>query len=108
MGGERIARSPRPNWHEDGGGDMRHRLVSESAIETMRRLRRDGALVTKLYRREQFVVEKRFGLCGEPPMTYREIGERLGICGERVRQLLDESLAKLGVDPFSESLPRGL
>jgi RNA polymerase primary sigma factor len=37
----------------------------------------------------------RFGLDDEEPKTLKEIGERLGLTRERVRQIENEALAKL-------------
>jgi RNA polymerase primary sigma factor len=47
--------------------------------------------------REQFIVRGRFGLDGSGnSLTFRELGEQLGLSKERVRQLLQRSLEKLG------------
>lgn len=53
--------------------------------------------------RESIVIKMRFGLEDYSPMTLREVGERLGLTRERVRQLENQALAKLvscvGSDP---------
>ena len=53
--------------------------------------------------RESIVIKMRFGLEDYSPMTLREVGERLGLTRERVRQLENQALAKLvscvGPDP---------
>jgi RNA polymerase primary sigma factor len=46
--------------------------------------------------RESKVLRLRFGLDGEDPKTLKEIGHRLGLTRERVRQIESEALAKLG------------
>ncbi len=46
--------------------------------------------------REASVLRMRFGLNGEEPKTLREIGVCLGLTRERVRQIENEALAKLG------------
>ena len=53
------------------------------------------ALVTQLPQRLREVITARYGLDGRQPSFYREIGARLGISGERARQLHDEALVWL-------------
>jgi RNA polymerase primary sigma factor len=45
--------------------------------------------------REATVVRMRFGLDPYPPMTLREVGDRLGLTRERVRQLEHQALLQL-------------
>lgn len=45
--------------------------------------------------REATVLRMRFGLSNHEPQTLKEIGERLGLTRERVRQIETEALAKL-------------
>jgi RNA polymerase primary sigma factor len=40
-------------------------------------------------------LKLRYGLDGEEPMTLKEIGVRIGLTRERVRQIEHEALAKL-------------
>lgn len=56
-------------------------------------------LLDKMDPREATVLRMRFGLDSEEPRTLKEIGERLGLTRERVRQIESEALQKL-----SESL----
>src|SRR5262245_1014052 len=56
-------------------------------------------LLDKMDKREATVLRMRFGLDDEEPKTLKEIGERLGLTRERVRQIESEALSKL-----SESL----
>ena len=42
------------------------------------------------------VVELRFGLGGEGPMTLREVGRRLGLSREGVREIEKRAIARLG------------
>ncbi|MFN4260037.1 MAG: RNA polymerase sigma factor RpoD/SigA [Gemmataceae bacterium] len=56
-------------------------------------------LLNKMDPREANVLRMRFGLDNEEPKTLKEIGERLGLTRERVRQIENEALNKL-----SESL----
>jgi RNA polymerase primary sigma factor len=53
------------------------------------------ALLDKMDAREATVLRMRFGLDDEEPKTLKEIGERLGLTRERVRQIEKEALSKL-------------
>ena len=53
------------------------------------------ALVAQLPQRLLEVISARYGLDERPPCFYREIGARLGISGERARQLHNEALVWL-------------
>lgn len=52
-------------------------------------------LVGQLAKRLRRVIVGRYGLGKHPPCTLKELGEELGLCGERVRQLQQEALAWL-------------
>jgi RNA polymerase primary sigma factor len=45
--------------------------------------------------RELQVIQLRYGLSGEPPMTLQEVGEHMGITRERARQLEVQALERL-------------
>jgi RNA polymerase sigma factor (sigma-70 family) len=53
--------------------------------------------LAKLDRQEETVLRMRFGLADEEPKTVKEIGERLGLTPERVRQIEKEALVKLNM-----------
>ena len=53
------------------------------------------SLLDQLETRDATVLRLRFGLSGEDPLTLLQIGDRLGLTRERVRQIENEALGKL-------------
>jgi RNA polymerase nonessential primary-like sigma factor len=51
--------------------------------------------VAQLNEKQRQVVEQRFGLSGDDEATLEEVGERIGVTRERVRQIQVEALKKL-------------
>jgi RNA polymerase primary sigma factor len=68
--------------------------VHEDVIETQRESAVEDAL-SELPERERRVIELRFGTQGEGEQTLRDVGRRLGITQERVRQLETQALERL-------------
>jgi RNA polymerase sigma factor (sigma-70 family) len=68
--------------------DAYERLLDHSEIEQIR------ALLGSLNDRERMILRARYGLDG-PEQSLREIGERIGLSGERVRQIEQRALGKL-------------
>lgn len=60
-------------------------------------------LVDRLPARLRLVIVARYGLAGEA-QTLKQVGERLGVCGERVRQLQEEALVWLRQPARSQEL----
>lgn len=60
--------------------------------------------VAALPEKQRNVIELRYGLDGEEPLTLEEIGKRVGVSRERVRQLEAEGLTKLGLRREIEAL----
>jgi RNA polymerase primary sigma factor len=58
-------------------------------------LRRLGELLDEIDERAAKILKLRYGLDGEDPMTLKEIGLRIGLTRERVRQIEHEALSKL-------------
>lgn len=54
-----------------------------------------GAALARLKGREQMIIRLYYGLDGEEPMTLEDIGSRLGITRERVRQIRDRALRRM-------------
>jgi RNA polymerase primary sigma factor len=61
--------------------------------------------VAKLPDREREIVKMRFGLDGDPdPQSLEQIGKRLGLTRERVRQIETQALERLSVERELEAL----
>jgi RNA polymerase primary sigma factor len=58
-------------------------------------LRQLGDLLAAIDDRASNILKLRYGLTGEDPLTLKEIGERIGLTRERVRQIEHEALRKL-------------
>jgi len=69
-------------------GDAYEQLLDHSEIEQIR------ALLGSLNDRERMVLRARYGLDGSEE-SLRDIGERIGLSGERVRQIEQRALGKL-------------
>lgn len=54
-----------------------------------------GEAMSHLTEQERVVVAFRFGLAGGPPLTLKEIGEKMGISRERVRQIECQAKTRL-------------
>jgi RNA polymerase primary sigma factor len=61
-------------------------------------------LLVVLSPRERRILDWRFGLSGAEPQTLEEIGKRLDLSRERVRQLTGRALEKLREQPESQRL----
>ena len=58
-------------------------------------LRMLGELLHEIDDRAAKILRLRYGLDGEDPMTLKQIGERIGLTRERVRQIEHEAIGKL-------------
>jgi RNA polymerase primary sigma factor len=68
--------------------DAYEQLLNHSEIQQIR------ALLGSLNDRERMILRARYGL-DEPEQSLRDIGERIGLSGERVRQIEERALGKL-------------
>jgi RNA polymerase primary sigma factor len=75
----------------------------ERAAENLRRGNVHRALAT-LPAREREVIELRFGLTGERPLTLEEVGRTFNVTRERIRQIETHTLKKLEALPESQRL----
>jgi RNA polymerase primary sigma factor len=69
--------------------------LPEERVETSLRSQALGVALQALPERERHVLILRYGLIDEEPRTLEEIGKRLGLTRERVRQIELESLRRL-------------
>ena len=86
---------------DDSGRSIDETLMDESSnspesnIVKQDDLHQVMGLLDQMDQREAAVLRLRFGLEGEDPKTLKEIGDRLGLTRERVRQIENEALSKL-------------
>jgi RNA polymerase primary sigma factor len=75
----------------------------DTAQVTLRKQDIESALCA-LPDRERQVIELRFGLCGEQPLTLEEVGREFGVTRERIRQIENNTLKKLEALPEAQAL----
>ena len=68
--------------------DAYEQLLDHAEIQQVR------ALLSSLNQRERMIIRARYGLDG-PERSLRQIGERIGLSAERVRQIEQRALGKL-------------
>ena len=87
-----------------GGGDEltindlvadTHNPGPDEQVHNSDDLQHMAQLLTKIDQRAAKILKLRYGLEGEDPMTLKEIGVRIGLTRERVRQIEHESLGRL-------------
>lgn len=70
-------------------------LPPDEQVTSCDELRHMGVLLNEIDERAAKILKLRYGLGGEEPMTLKEIGTRIGLTRERVRQIEHEALSKL-------------
>jgi RNA polymerase sigma factor (sigma-70 family) len=93
------SRAKELNWDIDGWSQEMPAswIVPDPAVGLEKKLIRSVLLdlVGQLPKRLRRVIVARYGLEEDPPCLLKELGEELGLTGERVRQLQQEALAWL-------------
>lgn len=80
---------------------LQETIADENQIDPAARLQEEeiqaciAAWLSQLNDKQRQVVEQRFGLNGDEIATLEEVGERIGVTRERVRQIQVEALRKL-------------
>ena len=74
---------------DDARAEPFEMVFSMTLQETM------GGILSQLSEREMKIIQLRFGLTGENPLTLEETGKSLGITRERVRQIQEKAIWKL-------------
>ena len=109
---QRMAQTPisleRPVGDEEASvgdfvEDERAPSPFDEASESLRSDTVRRALAT-LPERERRVIELRFGLRGDQPRTLEEVGQTFGVTRERIRQIENSTLRKLGAMPEAQPL----
>jgi RNA polymerase primary sigma factor len=72
-----------------------HNPTPDVAVLDADNIRHLQELLGEIDEREATILRLRYGLAGEDPMTLKQIGERIGLTRERVRQIEHEALRKL-------------
>jgi RNA polymerase primary sigma factor len=72
-----------------GTEDIERELIEETIHKELE------SMLDALDEREKEIIKMRYGLDGEEPKTLEEVGEKLGISRERIRQLEQRALKKL-------------
>jgi RNA polymerase primary sigma factor len=91
----------KPIGDEEDAGELGDFIVDETAPSpiqiTEKRLLRESLerMLVELTPREARVLRLRFGLNGDHAHTLKEVGERIGVTRERVRQIEGKALRKL-------------
>lgn len=70
-------------------------LTPDEIVKDNDELHQLGMLLGRIDQREAKILKLRYGLDGDDPMTLKEIGQKIGLTRERVRQIEHESLRKL-------------
>lgn len=70
-------------------------VAADEAVASLHETRFAQSLLDRLDTRERKVIERRFGLDGDPPETLATIGRSMSLTRERIRQIETQALNKL-------------
>jgi RNA polymerase primary sigma factor len=91
-------------WSPDEATD--HQEAPDAALEAADERRELLGRLDRLDDRERTIVQLRFGLGGDAPMTLKEVGRRLGVTREWVRKIEVRAVKKLDGDaPAPDATP---
>ncbi len=76
-------------FEQDLNEPVDEKIIRESLSEQIR------SLIKELNDNERKIIIMRYGLDGEDPKTLKEVGERIGLSRERVRQIENQAKLKL-------------
>jgi RNA polymerase primary sigma factor len=97
----------------DGDTTLSEQLPDEKSMNpaeeviTRSEIAKLSALLTAIDPRESEILRMRYGIGVEQPMTLSEIGEKIGLTRERVRQIENEALRRLHTIMTRGSKPHG-
>lgn len=74
---------------QDGVAQADEQLMQEAFEDQVK------SMLTELDKKEATIIKMRFGLGGKEPMTLKEIGDKLKLSRERIRQIENVALRKL-------------
>ncbi|MBT5910248.1 MAG: sigma-70 family RNA polymerase sigma factor, partial [Opitutae bacterium] len=85
---------------DEKAADPYDRLQSKTLVSDV------NIVLDRLEPREADIIRLRFGLGGRDPLTLEEVGARIGVTRERVRQLQELAIRKLRKEMTSMERPR--
>jgi len=91
------------DWSSNTSDDSQE--SPDSAIEVEEEHRQLSGKLDRLDDRERAIINQRFGLDGQMPLTLKEVGKRLGVTREWVRKIEIRALMKLNDDSFERIIP---
>ena len=96
--------SPYINTDGGTGNSAYEDSITENELKNNEIKRTLTVLMDCLTDREKMVLSDYFGLAGDDELTLEEIGKKLGLTKERVRQIKEKSLKKLRTEAIKNSI----